>query len=749
MSAAEADMSPNHGKPGTVPAAPIRILHLEDSTIDADLISERLTMGGIPHSVERVMTRPDFATALERGGFDLILSDFSLPAFDGMSALAMAQTAARDTPFVFVSGVLGEDVAVESLKRGATDFVVKQRLERLPATVLRALDDARRRAEHRQVLAALQASEARLQRAVAEAPFPIMIHAEDGQIVQLSRAWTEITGFTSDELPNMEAWSRLAYEGRPEELRGGYTKLYDLDSRSDHGEFEICTRNTGKRIWSIASSPIGTDAAGRRLVVSMAADLTERKAAEMAYRDSEERLRLALEAAQAGTWDWDVAVDCFDWSEEYGRLCGLPPVAESVGLDAWLSSVHPDDREPLRHGIDQALDGHRSDFRLEYRVVHPEKGTRWLLGLGRATYGEDGAPRRITGLSIDITERKEAEERQLLLAREVDHRARNLLAVVQAMLSLTKANTVEDFVSAVKGRVAALSRAHALLSSSRWAGVELAKLVTEEMNAFGGVGRVHVEGPPVTLHPEATQAATVVLHELATNAAKYGALSVPEGRLDLIWHFEGKDVVLCWREHGGPTPTPPTRKGFGSQIMFASARQLGGELKQDWRPEGLLAELRIAAINVMSSAAPSGSKDHTAVNGVAVPPGSRILLVEDNGFVALEVERLLRQLGCEIVGPAPTLARALELAQAAERPDAAILDVHLGAGADSFPVAQVLRDRGVPYLFCTGYDRPVIGGIAESDAEVIAKPIQFDQLAGALGRILAPADVEDAESTPA
>jgi len=723
---------------------PIRILHLEDSAVDAELISERLTLGGIPHTTEQVLTRDQFRAALERGGFDLILSDFSLPSFDGMGALDLAKQMAPDTPFVIVSGVMGEDVAVTSLKQGATDFVVKQRLERLPATVLRALEDTRRRAEHKRTLEALQASEARLQRAVKDAPFPIMIHAEDGEVVQISRAWTELTGYSQAELPDIAAWTALAYPGHTHDVLERIEQLYRLGARKDEGEYEVLTRAGERRIWNFASAPIGTDQSGRRLVVSMAMDMTERKAAEQAFRESEERLRLALNAAQAGTWHWDVAADRFEWSQEFSALAGLPAHGPDRGgrgpaLDDWLATVHDDDRGLLEDGLREALDGRRTDFRLEYRVVHPYKGLRWLLGFGRAGYDAEGRPIRITGLSLDITERKEAEDRQLLLAREVDHRARNLLAVVQAMLSLTRADTIDGFVAAVKGRVAALSRAHALLSENRWAGVELAQLVREEMGAFAGAGHVRLDGPPVTLHAEATQAVTVVLHELATNAVKYGALSAPEGRVDIVWRVDDRGVEVEWTESGGPPiETGDIRQGFGSQIMHASARQLGGELRQELAPGGLTAHFRIAAINVTTGEVRPLRQPVPDQGGPPVPAGARVLLVEDNGFVALELERLLGQLGCSVVGPASTLARAMELIQAGTDLDAAVLDINLGGGADSFPIAQELAARGIPYLFCTGYDRRIAERPEAGPAEVLAKPVQRDQLANAMTRLLAP-----------
>jgi two-component sensor histidine kinase len=217
-------------------------------------------------------------------------------------------------------------------------------------------------------------------------------------------------------------------------------------------------------------------------------------------------------------------------------------------------------------------------------------------------FAEDGTYLGHIGSWIDITDRKEAEERQALLVRELDHRAKNTLAVVQAALELTPAADLQSFTQAIKGRVAALARAHALLSAARWSGADLRALLEAELLPFlgaapAGNGRVELGGPELTLAPHAAQALSMVVHELATNATKHGALSVPDGRVSVAWRLDPDAGVLRlrWAEEGGPpVPGEPARRGFGSRVIETTVRrQLGGTLLRAWAPTGLVCEITV------------------------------------------------------------------------------------------------------------------------------------------------------------
>lgn len=217
---------------------------------------------------------------------------------------------------------------------------------------------------------------------------------------------------------------------------------------------------------------------------------------------------------------------------------------------------------------------------------------------------ESGAVVGAVNMLVDITERKAAEtalrEREArleLLAREVDHRAKNILATVQAIARRTQADSVPAFVESLTGRLLALSRAHSLLSEGQWVGADLKRLVERELAAYGGSGgRVQISGFGLALGPESAQPLAMALHELATNAAKYGALSAPGGRVAVEWSWlpEGR-LVIRWTETGGPPVRKPSRQGFGSDLIEILTGQLDGQSSFDWRPEGLVCEFNIPA----------------------------------------------------------------------------------------------------------------------------------------------------------
>jgi two-component sensor histidine kinase len=200
----------------------------------------------------------------------------------------------------------------------------------------------------------------------------------------------------------------------------------------------------------------------------------------------------------------------------------------------------------------------------------------------------------VRDVTAEVKERQMAETRALLM-REVDHRARNALTVVQAILRLTHADTLVRFKQVAVGRVEALARAQTSLARRRWEGADLADVVHAELAALAFAGQTQVEGPPMLLPAEQVQAMSMILHELATNAAKYGALSVPAGVVTVAWKLDAERLTLSWRETGGPAPTPPARAGFGSRMIRQLARQLDGAVRYDWRPEGLEVEITAPA----------------------------------------------------------------------------------------------------------------------------------------------------------
>ena len=321
-------------------------------------------------------------------------------------------------------------------------------------------------------------------------------------------------------------------------------------------------------------------------------------------RASEESLRRAADAARFATFDIDRVRASVTVSRLFHEMWGLAPDAP-VTFDALLAQVHPADRAMVeRHRLHAAQEG--GSFEMEFRVARPDGSVRWLLSRGEAVpaAGEQ-LPARISGVNLDTTERKEADDRQALLAREVDHRAKNALAVVQAAMRLTPKEDAVAYARAVEGRVGALARAHSLLAGRRWAGADLRTLVEAELSPFladtleGGRPRADLDGPDVVLPPEVTQSLAMAIHELATNAVKHGALSTQDGTLSVSWQAlraeAGPRLKLRWTEAGGPAVAgPPKQRGFGTRILDATLRhQLGGKVALAWEADGLVCDLEI------------------------------------------------------------------------------------------------------------------------------------------------------------
>jgi PAS domain S-box-containing protein len=232
-----------------------------------------------------------------------------------------------------------------------------------------------------------------------------------------------------------------------------------------------------------------------------------------------------------------------------------------------------------------------------YAVAQANGGSeeRYWSATNSPVLAPDGTVTHIVSAVQDVTgevlERRSEEARQLLM-REVDHRARNALTVVQSFVRLTTADSLEEFRQVVDGRVEALARAQTSLAARRWEGASLRDVVEGELASLSQREKYHLSGPQVLLPPEHVQAMSMTVHELATNASKYGALSTEAGRLTITWTADSDGAVsLVWSEDGGPRVPEPTRQGFGSRLIAQLARQLGGEVAYQWRPEGLRAEL--------------------------------------------------------------------------------------------------------------------------------------------------------------
>jgi PAS domain S-box-containing protein len=444
---------------------------------------------------------------------------------------------------------------------------------------------------------------------------------------------------------------------------------------------------------------------------------------------SEQGRSLALAAGQMGSWDWDLAASEWKWDEGQHRIFGVEPRDFKISAENIRALIHPDDWLPLRDIARGMAEGARS-LQTEFRVLRPNGEIRWCTGTAVASVDAAGNVLRVSGVTIDVTDRKEAEERQILLAREVDHRARNALAVIQSIIRLTRAKTVDDYVQAIEGRIKALARAHTLLSDSRWHGADLATLVADEMAPYRAGDKVKCGGPDISLQPATAQGLALALHELATNAAKHGALSSPAGKITLDWQLGADALTLQWAENGGPRIAQPTQRSFGLKVIVASIeQQLGGKTSFDWNPKGLRAVFSIPRSELTRSRALNAVRNGGEVNGAVIglkrQEKPRVLLVEDEALVAMMIQDTLAELGFQVIGPVSTASGALAAARESHF-DAAVLDINLGDGL-VYTVAEILEKRGVPFVFVTGYDADSVDA-RFSGVPVLQKPIERDML---------------------
>lgn len=314
---------------------------------------------------------------------------------------------------------------------------------------------------------------------------------------------------------------------------------------------------------------------------------------EKALEESRSRLLLAQRAARAVTWEWDLAVSEVLWNDvlTIRKLAG-DDLEERTTLDTWVSRIHPEDRDG--HLADAAAAIHAGRGAMVFRIIR-EGEIRWLEAQGQVSQrGDDGTPLKLAGITIDITDRIRAEEHQRLLINELNHRVKNTLAIVQSLAQQTfKGAATPEASDAFEGRLFALSTAHNQLTQKNWEAASLRQIISDAFAAVGaGAERSDLKGPDILLPPKAAVSLAMAVHELATNALKYGSLSGPEGRVDVHWRAKDKRLKLVWRERGGPGVVHPEKRGFGTRMIErALASELDGQVKIDFQAQGVVCSI--------------------------------------------------------------------------------------------------------------------------------------------------------------
>ncbi|AWN46355.1 histidine kinase [Methylobacterium terrae] len=483
-----------------------------------------------------------------------------------------------------------------------------QSLRRRIAERDRALDEQSRG------LVALRESEARFRHMADSAPALIWMTDAEGEIAFVNLHYGYLFGRSTETLREGR-WRELLH---PDDLAGFEAAFASAFAARE--PFRCTTRvidKHGATRWILCEGVARLDDRGRFLgYTGCNVDITEAKVAEAALREGEERLRLALAAGRLGTWEIDLATGQHRLSARSAEIFGQAPLSH----EAWTRTVHPEDRARIEAALVALLAG-EAEYRAEFRIRPDENHLRWVSAQAIVQREPGGRARRVIGIHQEVTERKRAEEHLRLLVHELNHRVKNTLATVQsiAMQSLrgldgpaVGAATIDAAKAAFEARLIALARVHDVLTRESWEGAELADVVKDALAPLDGPGpqpRFAVGGPAVRLPPRIALSIAMALHELATNAVKYGALSVPAGQVALSWTVAEGRLSLRWQERGGPPVVPPTRTGFGSRLIERSlARELDGTVSLSFPREGVVCTI-VAPLGEPGAARPEERRE--------------------------------------------------------------------------------------------------------------------------------------------
>ena len=424
----------------------------------------------------------------------------------------------------------------------------------------------------------------------------------DGEILRVNRKAIELWGRASrrpDHLKRFCGSFRIeSLQGEPIPARESPMARAVLRGESFDGA-EAMVENPDGRRWvaRVKVAPVHDEAGQVVGAINFFEDITSEHELRQALERQQRTVDLALIASQMGTWRYTLADNVCLYDDNAQRLYGLTEARFLHDADGVKGKFHPEDMEAMWSKVAQALDpagdGH---YAVEYRVKQLDGSWRWLSAWGTVEFEGDGPDRRpvaISGASRDLTESKNAEALQRLMVNELGHRMKNTLATVQSITFQTLRGTTDVRAASdtLNQRIVALARVHDLLTARSWSGADIRDLVHKAMEPFPAA-QLDIAGPSVSVAPRHALALSLALHELATNAVKYGALSTPEGRVDLRWACSATHVSLNWRERDGPPVAPPTRRGFGTRLLQESiARDLGGKTSLEYAPAGVTCEL--------------------------------------------------------------------------------------------------------------------------------------------------------------
>jgi PAS domain S-box-containing protein len=473
------------------------------------------------------------------------------------------------------------------------------------------------RTEQVEAQRALTESEARFRATFENAAVGVALVGPDGSILRVNDSFGRMLGYSAEELKT-KTFGAITH---PDDLDANLSVLNKTLIGEAHSYCieKRYIRKDGGAVWANLTVGCVRKADGTvDYFISVIQDISDRKQAEARLAERNAQFDLAHKAARVGCYTHDISARTMRFSRA-SRLPDCPSRSMmEITAQEWGARVHRDDMERLRAEHIRAFKARRGELVSEFRFVRPGGEARWIEARSLIDYNQSGRAERMTGIYIDVTERRKAEDHKNLLIAELDHRVKNVLACVAAVAQRSRecSRSADEFLDVLNGRISSLANTHVLLSRSHWKGVGLLEIVHSELAFCTKDESALIEGPEVDLAPEATQPVAMVLHELATNAAKYGALSNCHGRVSVHWrrsshdHSSGK-LLLEWRETGGPPIAASNSPGYGTSVICdLIPYELGGAVDYELASTGVRCRLEIPAEWLSTS-----SRAHITVNG--------------------------------------------------------------------------------------------------------------------------------------
>lgn len=601
------------------------------------------------------------------------------------------------------------------------------------------------RTDHVKARADLEASERRFRATFDNASVGVAHVAPDGSWLRVNGRLSEIVGYTPDDLlcatfqdithpDDLDADLALL-----DRMKMGEIDRYSIDKRY--------VRKDGSIVWiELTVGCVRCEDGSLDYLISTVQDISGRKAAEDGLRASERLQRLILDGTLAFVGVMDLEGTMLEANATALHAGGLDrdDVIGRKFWDCYWWSHDPFEMERLEAAVGEAAKGNVVRYDA---VVRMAGDTRMTIDFMLSPIpGDDGQVRLLVPSGFDITERKLQEDHVHLLMREVNHRSKNMLAVIQAIARHTAATGVDAFLERFTDRLQSLAAGQDLLIRGDWRAVDIEALLGAQLSHFVDMRgpRITLEGPAIEVNAAASQTLGMALHELATNAVKYGAWSTESGRVAIAWGLDGGDTDtlrfwMQWRESGGPPAVPPRHNGFGSTVI---GRMVGANLGcnpvVDYPPEGFSWHLECTAGRVFGDrfAPPAPVVTAPRARNEDAQARRRILIVEDEALIAIELADLIDKEGYEVVGPAASVQAALDQIDLTGC-DGAILDVNLGSET-SEPVARRLRQLGKPFTVVSGYAREQLPP-SMREATLVGKPVSPAALLSEINRVIGDA----------